>query len=123
MQDMRYGCFPINFTCPCYGAGLLFYLCLQPDFLPMPSGGDGRLSLFAVIYWGYRGPGEGMGYGDVKYLAALGAWHGWRMLPQLAGSALAALLFFRRRRKGKKTRCLLGHFWRQRVYGRVANAG
>ncbi|PLN68004.1 prepilin peptidase, partial [Klebsiella quasipneumoniae] len=26
---------------------------------------------------------EGLGYGDIKYLAALGAWHGWRLLPQL----------------------------------------
>jgi prepilin signal peptidase PulO-like enzyme (type II secretory pathway) len=25
----------------------------------------------------------GLGYGDIKYLAALGAWHGWQLLPQL----------------------------------------
>jgi len=40
---------------------------------------------FAALYWLYRRVRghEGLGYGDIKYLAALGAWHGWRMLPQL----------------------------------------
>jgi leader peptidase (prepilin peptidase)/N-methyltransferase len=42
----------------------------------------GYLSLWSV-YWIFklvRGK-EGMGYGDFKLLAALGAWHGWQMLP------------------------------------------
>ncbi|MEI8162432.1 MAG: A24 family peptidase [Betaproteobacteria bacterium] len=42
----------------------------------------GYLSLWAV-YWGFKlATGkEGMGYGDFKLLAALGAWLGWQMLP------------------------------------------
>lgn len=38
---------------------------------------------FAVIYWGYRilRHKEGLGYGDVKFLAALGARHTWTFLP------------------------------------------
>jgi leader peptidase (prepilin peptidase)/N-methyltransferase len=42
----------------------------------------GYLSLW-VVYWLFkliRGK-EGMGYGDFKLLAALGAWLGWQMLP------------------------------------------
>src|SRR6202008_842809 len=36
-----------------------------------------------IVYWLFkliRGK-EGMGYGDFKLLAALGAWMGWQMLP------------------------------------------
>lgn len=44
----------------------------------------GYLSLWAM-YWLYlliRGH-EGMGYGDFKLMAALGAWMGWQMLPAI----------------------------------------
>ncbi len=42
----------------------------------------GYLSLWSV-YWAFKlATGkEGMGYGDFKLLAALGAWQGWQMLP------------------------------------------
>lgn len=42
----------------------------------------GYLSLWSV-YWIFRllTGKEGMGYGDFKLLAALGAWLGWQMLP------------------------------------------
>ena len=42
----------------------------------------GYLSLW-LVYWGFKlATGkEGMGYGDFKLLAALGAWLGWEMLP------------------------------------------
>ena len=42
----------------------------------------GYLALW-IVYWLFkliRGK-EGMGYGDFKLLAALGAWMGWQMLP------------------------------------------
>jgi leader peptidase (prepilin peptidase)/N-methyltransferase len=42
----------------------------------------GYLALW-VVYWLFRliRGKEGMGYGDFKLLAALGAWLGWQMLP------------------------------------------
>jgi leader peptidase (prepilin peptidase) / N-methyltransferase len=42
----------------------------------------GYLSLWGV-YWGFKllTGKEGMGYGDFKLLAALGAWMGWQLLP------------------------------------------
>jgi leader peptidase (prepilin peptidase)/N-methyltransferase len=42
----------------------------------------GYLSLW-LVYWGFKiATGkEGMGYGDFKLLAAIGAWLGWKMLP------------------------------------------
>lgn len=85
-QDLRYGLLPDRFTCPLLWSGLLFYLCLAPHQLNEAVWGAlaGYLS-FAALYWLYRRVRghEGLGYGDIKYLAALGAWHGWRMLPQL----------------------------------------
>ena len=55
----------------------------------------GYLSLWS-IYWLFKlSTGkEGMGYGDFKLLAALGAWLGWTMLPAiiLLSSAVGAVI-------------------------------
>ena len=42
----------------------------------------GYLALW-VVFWSYKlATGkDGMGYGDFKLLAAIGAWLGWKMLP------------------------------------------
>ncbi len=75
-QDLRHGLLPDRYTCPLLWSGLLFYLCLAPHQLHDAVWGAiaGYLSL-AAIYWLYRGIRgyEGLGYGDIKYLAALGA--------------------------------------------------
>ena len=94
--DIRSGILPDQYLCPLLWSGLLFQLCLRPDFLASAVvGAIAGYTGFAVIYWGYRlmFRHEGMGYGDVKYLGALGAWHGWCVLPMLAlVAALMALL-------------------------------
>jgi len=65
----------------------------------------GYLALWSV-FWTYRlATGkEGMGYGDFKLLAAIGAWLGWKMLPlaillaSCAGAVIGiALIVFARR--------------------------
>jgi len=55
----------------------------------------GYLVLWSV-YWLFkliRGK-EGMGYGDFKLLAAIGAWFGWQLLPAvvLLSSTLGAII-------------------------------
>lgn len=65
----------------------------------------GYLSLWS-IYWGFKllTGKEGMGYGDFKLLAMLGAWMGWQMLPliillsSLVGAVIGiGLILFRGR--------------------------
>jgi leader peptidase (prepilin peptidase) / N-methyltransferase len=75
---------PDNITLPLIWAGLIFnlygtYTSLHDALLGAIFG---YLSLWAV-YWLFKlATGkEGMGYGDFKLLAALGAWLGWQMLP------------------------------------------
>jgi len=75
---------PDDLTLPLMWAGLVVNL--SGVFTPLASAVIGAvagyLSLWSV-YWLFkliRGK-EGMGYGDFKLLAALGAWLGWAMLP------------------------------------------
>ncbi|MEB6381669.1 A24 family peptidase [Leclercia adecarboxylata] len=92
-EDIRAQLLPDKYLCPLLWAGLLYHLCLQPALLPAAvTGSIAGYAGFAIIYWGYKlvRKREGLGYGDVKYLGALGAWHGWCVLPVLA--LLAALL-------------------------------
>lgn len=96
-EDIRTGLLPDRYVCPLLWAGLLFQLCIHPSFLPSAVVGAmaGYLG-FSAIYWGFRlvCHREGLGYGDVKYVAALGAWHGWCILPVLAlVAALMALVY------------------------------
>jgi leader peptidase (prepilin peptidase)/N-methyltransferase len=75
---------PDDITLPLLWLGLLFNLVGTYTSLPGAVIGAmaGYLSLWTV-YWGFKliTGKEGMGYGDFKLLAALGAWLGWQMLP------------------------------------------
>jgi leader peptidase (prepilin peptidase) / N-methyltransferase len=75
---------PDQITVPLLWAGLIVNM--RGMFVPLQTAVlgaiAGYLSLWA-IYWVFklvRGK-EGMGYGDFKLLAALGAWLGWQVLP------------------------------------------
>jgi leader peptidase (prepilin peptidase)/N-methyltransferase len=77
---------PDDLTYPLLWAGLL--LNIDGTFVPLRDAvigaAAGYLALWS-IYWLFKlATGkEGMGYGDFKLLAALGAWMGWTMLPTI----------------------------------------
>src|SRR5574340_1686610 len=88
---------PDDITLPLLWAGLLFNL--SGTFTDLHSAvlgaAFGYLALWCV-YWAFKltTGKEGMGYGDFKLLAALGAWLGWQMLPLiiLLSSLVGALI-------------------------------
>lgn len=75
---------PDDITLPLLWAGLLFNVFGTFTSLPNAVLGAaiGYLTLW-IVYWVFKlvTGKEGMGYGDFKLLAALGAWLGWQMLP------------------------------------------
>jgi len=90
---------PDNLTLPLLWAGLLAnVLGALPEVSLRESvigAVAGYLTLW-IVYWLFkliRGK-EGMGYGDFKLLAALGAWLGWKSLPAivLMASAVGAVI-------------------------------
>jgi leader peptidase (prepilin peptidase)/N-methyltransferase len=77
---------PDDLTYPLLWAGLLMNL--SGTFVPLRDAVIGAAAGYLVlwsIYWLFKlATGkEGMGYGDFKLLAALGAWMGWTMLPTI----------------------------------------
>ena len=92
---------PDAITLPLLWVGLLFNLTgTYTDISSAVIGAmTGYLALWSV-YWAFKllTGKEGMGYGDFKLLAALGAWFGWQMLPliiflsSMVGAAVGILL-------------------------------
>jgi leader peptidase (prepilin peptidase)/N-methyltransferase len=75
---------PDDITLPLLWAGLLVNL--GDGFTDIRSAIIGAVSGFLAlwsVYWCFKiATGkEGMGYGDFKLLAVIGAWFGWKMLP------------------------------------------
>ena len=75
---------PDSLTLPLVWLGLLFNL--NGHFTPLPEAVVGAMAGYLIlwsIYWLFKlATGkEGMGFGDFKLLAAIGAWLGWELLP------------------------------------------
>lgn len=81
--DMRHFILPDELTLPLVPAGLAVTWLTSPDLLPDAVLGTitGFASFWLVREGYYRLRGrEGLGFGDVKLMAGLGAWLGWQSL-------------------------------------------
>lgn len=82
--DLDTALLPDSLTLPLLWLGLLFNL--GGHFSSLPDAVVGAMAGYLVlwlVYWLFKlATGkDGMGYGDFKLLAAIGAWLGWQMLP------------------------------------------
>ncbi len=75
---------PDDITLPLLWAGLLVNAFgMFVDLRSAVLGAAAGYLLLWSVYWAFRliAKKEGMGYGDFKLLAAIGAWTGWQVLP------------------------------------------
>ncbi len=75
---------PDDITLPVLWIGLLVNI--NGTFVPLPTAVIGAIAGYLAlwsVYWGFKllTGKEGMGYGDFKLLAAIGAFLGWKVLP------------------------------------------
>lgn len=86
MIDAKYMLLPDCLTQPLLWAGLLLHCVFHT--MPLASALYGAVAGYLIlwlVYWSFRllTGREGLGQGDFKLLAALGAWCGWQALPLL----------------------------------------
>lgn len=84
MIDFDHQILPDNITLPLLWIGLLINV--NGLFVPLSEaviGGVAGYMVLWMVYWIFKivTGKEGMGYGDFKLLALLGAWMGWQALP------------------------------------------
>jgi leader peptidase (prepilin peptidase) / N-methyltransferase len=115
--DLEHHLLPNAITLPGIAAGFAFSLLLPPGPLESAIGiavGGGVLWLIGEAYYRYAGH-EGMGGGDVKMLAMIGAFLGWKLVivtlvfSSIAG-ALIGLVVIAIRRGGMKYALPYGTF-------------
>lgn len=103
--DLEHHLLPNVITLPGIVAGLLFSVVLPPGIVNALIGvvvGGGVLWAIGEAYYRYSGQ-EGMGGGDVKMLAMIGAFLGWKLviltlvLSSVAGSVIGMALIATRR--------------------------
>ena len=88
---------PDDITLPLLWLGLIFNM--NGGFTDLKSAVLGAIFGYLIlwsVYWAFKlvTGKEGMGYGDFKLLAAIGAWFGWQMLPAviLLSSVVGAII-------------------------------
>ena len=96
--DVKHQLLPDAITLPLIAIGLVFnYLFGFVEFTDALIGATiGYLTLWC-IFWAYKliRKVDGMGYGDFKLVAALGAWFGWQSLPMLLlGASTLGIVYF-----------------------------
>ncbi|MEH6585382.1 MAG: A24 family peptidase [Halioglobus sp.] len=84
MIDVDHQLLPDDITLPLLWLGLIFNL--NGTYVSLDDAVIGAMAGYLIlwsIYWLFKllTGKEGMGYGDFKLLAALGAWMGWQALP------------------------------------------
>jgi leader peptidase (prepilin peptidase) / N-methyltransferase len=94
--DLEHHLLPNIITLPGIGVGLAFSALLPPGLVDAALGviaGGGILWLIGEAYYRYSGQ-EGMGGGDVKMLAMIGAFLGWKLviLTLVLSSFLGAII-------------------------------
>ena len=89
---------PDQITLPLVWLGLAAAFAFEATPTPVDAllGAIGGYLLLWLFYWGHKllARREGMGYGDFKLLAALGAWLGWRaILPIVLVASIAGIVY------------------------------
>ena len=84
--DIDHQLLPDQLTLPLLWAGLL--LNIEPAFAALSDAVIGAVAGYVSLWLVYHlflliSGKEGMGYGDFKLFALLGAWLGWQLLPQI----------------------------------------
>lgn len=95
--DQETGLLPDDLTLPLVWIGLIVNL--RGAFVPLADAVIGAVAGYLAlwfVYWGFKlATGkEGMGYGDFKMNAAVGAFLGWKMLPLVILLSSIVGLFF-----------------------------
>jgi leader peptidase (prepilin peptidase)/N-methyltransferase len=135
--DIDHQLLPDNITLPLMWAGLVAAVAIGPmagAALPVSpkdaiiGAAAGYLSLWLVFHAFKLVTGkEGMGYGDFKLFAALGAWLGWKVLPLViilsaATGAVLGILMIALQRRDRRTPMPFGPYlaaagWLAMMYG------
>jgi len=96
--DAKHQLLPDAITLPLIAIGLVFnYLFGFAEFVDALIGATIGYLILWVIFWAHKliRKVDGMGYGDFKLVAALGAWFGWQSLPMLLlGASALGIIYF-----------------------------